>query len=571
MKRRIALAIVPLAAAAGLVAASPSAPAVAASNFTFYGGGWGHGVGMSQYGAYGMAVNGATYTSILTHYYADTAVQTVSSPATLRVGLLQVQTVVALQATNGPVTLRLNGPSGAVIGTIASGQTWNVQFHADGRYWLRKPDGTFLGGHGWGGPSAHLFAFYNQAGSIVRVPDTGHRYALGSFEFNTYKPCGTCGYRGRLILNIGTNGYVQGIGEVSSSWPVAALKAQAVASRTYAVYKANTSGQHRPDCNCAVYDDTKDQVYVGYDKVSGTDGDRWKAASEDTAWQVVTYSGTPIGAFYSSSSGGHTNSNTAEWGSAQLPYLQERCDPGDYTSANPNRTWSVQMTGAVVGNRITSYTGTDIGDATGMAVGSRWDSGRIRSVTVHGTKGDVTLTGTELRDALALRSSLVWINRNLLVTGDVRALYDRLKCAPGLPTGPATSPAGGRRQNFENGAIYIDHLRGRSVFLHSGEILDKFYALSGLSGFLSWPQTGVLNQPWGSRAVFAGGTIYNSTDTDAHESHGIVRDAYMSHGGAAGALGLPMTDVQADGSDRTQTYQHGSITCHTDTGNCAVH
>jgi SpoIID/LytB domain protein len=571
MRRLFALALVPLAAAAGLVAAGPALPAGAASNFTFYGGGWGHGIGMSQYGAYGMALNGSSYTDILTHYYAGTAVQTISSPVTLRVGLLQWQTAVGLQASGGPITLRLNGPTGAVIGTVPDGQSWSVEFHQDARFWVKKQDGSYLGGHAWGGTGANLFAFYNQDGTIVRVPDTGHRYALGNMEFNVYKPCGTCAYKGRLILNIGTNGYVQGIGEVPSSWPLAALKAQAVAARTYGVYKANTSGQHRAGCNCAVYANTSDQVYVGYDKVSGFDGARWKEASDDTAWQVVTYSGTPIAAFYSSSSGGHTNSNTAEWGSAQLPYLQERCDPGDYTSANPNRTWTMQMNSVGVGNKITAYTGTDVGNVTGMPVGSRWDSGRIRSVTIHGTKADLTLTGTELRAALGLKSSLVWINQNLLVMGDVRALYDHLKCSPGLPTGPATSPAGGRRQNFENGAIYIDHTHGNSVFLHSGEILDKFYALGGLGGFLGWPASGVVNEPWGSRANFQGGAIYNSTATDAHESHGIVRTAYVNHGGAAGSLGLPTNDVQADGTARSQNYQHGSITCHTDTGTCTVH
>jgi SpoIID/LytB domain protein len=494
----------------------------------------------------------------------------VSSPATLRVGLLQWQTTIQLQASGGPITLRLNSPTGAVIGSIADGQTWNVQIHADGRYWLQQPNGSFLGGHGWGGPSNHLYAFYAKAGTIVRVPDTGHRYNLGYFEFNVYKPCGTCGYRGRLILTIGTNPYVQGIGEVPSSWPTAALKAQAVASRTYAVYKANTSGQHRAGCNCAVYANTSDQVYVGYDKVSGADGDRWKAASDETAWQVVTYSGTPIAAFYSSSSGGHTNSNAAEWGSAQLPYLQERCDPGDYTSANPNRTWTVQMNGVGVGNKITSYTGHDIGNATGMSVTSRWDSGRIRSVTVHGTLGDATLSGPEFRAALVLKSSLVWINQNLLVTGDIRALYDHLKCAPGQPLGPATSPAGGRRQNFRNGAVYIDHVHANSVFFHNGEILDKYYALGGLGSFLSWPATGVVDESWGSRVTFVGGAIYNSSTTDPHESHGIVRQAYINHGGGGGSLGLPTTDVHASGTVRSQDYQHGTITCHADTGACTV-
>ena len=80
-----------------------------------------------------------------------------------------------------------------------------------------------------------------------------------------------------------------------------------------------------------------------------------------TAWQAVTYGGKPIAAFYSSSSGGHTESNEAVWGGAPLPYLRGRCDPGDYTPANPNRIWTVQMNGVGVGNGVSAYTGVNIG------------------------------------------------------------------------------------------------------------------------------------------------------------------------------------------------------------------
>ena len=104
MKRLIAFALTALVTCFTLAASPP--PAGATSTFTFYGGGWGHGIGMSQYGAYGMATDGSTYTEILAQYYTGTAVQTVSSPATLRVGLLQWQLVVQLQANGGPISLR---------------------------------------------------------------------------------------------------------------------------------------------------------------------------------------------------------------------------------------------------------------------------------------------------------------------------------------------------------------------------------------------------------------------------------------------------------------------------------
>jgi SpoIID/LytB domain protein len=569
MKRSLALALVSLSATAGLVALNASA-ASATSEFHFYGGGWGHGVGMSQYGAYGMAAAGASYTDILSQYYTGTAVQTIDSPTKIRVGLTQSRTSSRLQAIGGAVALRLDSHSGTLVATIPSGQTWTIVYRTDGEYWVRRQSGTFVGGHGWGDEAHNLYALWS-SGTIVKVLDTGYRYNLGQIEFNIYRPCDGCRYAGRLILAVGTNDYVLGIGEVPSSWPGPALRAQAVASRTYAVYKANTSGQYRPGCNCAVYANTNDQVYIGYDKVAGFDGSRWKAAADNTAWQVVTYGGTPIAAFYSSSSGGHTESNDAEWGGTQLPYLQERCDPGDYTSINPNRIWTATMSGGGVGNRISSYTGTNIGTATGMTVNSRWGSGRIRSITVHGTGGSVTLDGPDFRNALGLKSSLVWINENLLVTGEIRALYDSLDCSPGLATGPASEPSGGHRQNFENGTIYVDDTHGNSVFLKNGGIKDEYWALGGVSSFLGWPTTGVLDEPYGAIARFIGGVIYDSSATGAHETHGIVRDAYNGAGGPEGSLGLPTNDVQASGDDRSQQYEHGSITCNVGTGHCSIH
>jgi SpoIID/LytB domain protein len=571
MKRSLALALVTLSALAGL--ASLGAPAASAGTsstpeFHFYGGGWGHGVGMSQYGAYGMAVTGSTYTDILSQYYTGTAVKTIASPTKIRVGLIQSRTSTRLQSVSGPVTFRLDSHDGSLVANMPQGQTWTIQYRSDGHYWVRRQSGTYVGRHGWGGPTHDLFASYD-AGAIIRVLDTGHRYQGAWLEFNIYR-LSSGAYRGRLVLPVETNEYVYGIAEVPAGWPVNALRAQAVASRTYAVYKANTSGQYRAGCNCAVYASTADQVYIGYDRVAGVDGARWKAAADDTAWQVVTYGGTPIAAFYSSSSGGYTNSNYAEWGGTQLPYLQSRCDPGDYTTANPNRTWTVAMSGGGVGNRIDAYMGSHVGAVTSLTVNSRWGSGRIRSVTARGTSGSATLSGPQFRGALALKSSLVWINENLLVTGEVRTYYDKLDCAPGLPVGAGRAPDGGHRQNFEKGSIYIDDVNDHTVYFVSGPILDKYWALAGLTGFLGWPVTGVVDQAWGTQATFMGGTIYDSAATDPHESHGIVQDAYVNAGGPAGSLGLPTTDVRSSGDDRTQSYEHGSITCQVSTGNCTV-
>src|SRR5262249_34377625 len=241
----------------------------AATVFTFYGQGWGHGVGMSQYGAYGMATAGKTYSDILSAYYPGTSIQSVGSPSTLRVGLVQSKTGVDLHAAFGPITLRLGDPStGKKIAAIPRDRTWSIQVHSDGKYWIHRSDGTYSGGHGWGGASTNLYAVYAPTHTIVTVPATGFQYNLGYFEFNIYKVSNP--WLGRLIVTVGTNNYVYGIAEVPASWPMAALKAQAVAARTYALYVANADGQHRSGCNCALYASTYDQTYDGYSRIAGT-------------------------------------------------------------------------------------------------------------------------------------------------------------------------------------------------------------------------------------------------------------------------------------------------------------
>ena len=140
----------------------------------------------------------------------------------------------------------------------------------------------------------------------------------------------------RLVLTVDPQHYLYGLGEVPSSWPVSALKTQAIAARTYAF---RPPAQHRAVCDCALYASSYDQVYAGWDKEGGVDGDRWVAAVNQTDGQVVLNGGTTIQAFYMSSSGGYTENNENVWGGTPIDYLRGVCDPGDYTSANPNATW----------------------------------------------------------------------------------------------------------------------------------------------------------------------------------------------------------------------------------------
>lgn len=503
MRKALVLVLV-----ASSVALWPST-AVAADSFTFFGSGWGHGLGMSQWGAFGLAEAGWTRGRILTHFYSGTKLVTDDqAPKNLRIGLVQGRAKVRVRALSGSVDLVLGDPkTGDVLATVPAGETWTVRI-ANQQYGILDASGKQVG-EDVGGTATNLYAVYVPNGAMVRVPEAGHTYNRGSIEFNVYSCDTTC--KLRLILNVGPEQYLYGIAEVPSSWPTAALQAQAVAARTYAFRKA-AAGQHRPGCNCALYASPLDQVYAGWDKEGGLDGDRWVAAVDATASQVVTYKGDLIQAFYSSSSGGYTENNENVWGGTPVPYLRGVCDPGDYTPDNPNAVWQVTMTAS----EVTKKLGLGIGTVTGFTGIVRGVSGRIITVVVQGESGSATVSGWELRSLLGLNDDRVWINVNRQVVGSIRQKYDEINCRPGLPTSRLVTVAGGERQKFEQG------------------------------------------------------TIYSKDGAGAHELFGALLDFFIQQGGPQGALGFPTSDVvRLDNGATKATFEHGTIVC-TAAGACRV-
>jgi uncharacterized protein with LGFP repeats len=172
----------------------------------------------------------------------------------------------------------------------------------------------------------------------------------------------------------------------------------------------------------------------------------------------------------------------------------------------------VSISQATVTDRLTSRFHQHVGAITSFTILNRSESARITSVQVHGTHGSYTITGNQFRDALGLRTALVYINVNRLVTGIIRKKYDSLMCAPRLPESTITHPAGGAVQHFSIGTIYADipHARTRWLF---GLVDAKYTALHGPTGSLGWPLTGVLVQGAIRSAQFAHGTITCNADT----------------------------------------------------------
>lgn len=504
---RRALALVALVAT---VAALPAPAALAApDDFTFFGSGFGHGLGLSQWGAYGLAKEGWRPGRILTHFYSRTRVEPAESvPRTLRIGLTQGRRTIHLEARGGKVDLRLGGrrPSDT-IATIPGRETWTIR-EAGGRYRIVDANGDRVGDP-VGGTATDLFAVYEPNGARVDIPEASHTYARGYVEFNLYSCGASCDIR--LVLVIRPEPYLYGLAEVPSSWPMEALRAQAIAARSYALSKA-AAGQHRPGCNCALYATSFDQVYAGWDKEGGLDGERWVRAVDDTAGQVVTFQHEVIQAFYMSSSGGHTEDNENVWGGSPISWLRGVCDPGDYTTANPSATWKVTLSAREVTQRL----GLGIGTVRGFTNVDRGVSGRILSATVKGENGTAVVNGGTLRSALGLRDDRVWINRNRQVVGAIRNKYDALGCGPGLATSRQVRVAGGRRQAFEDA------------------------------------------------------TIFHSDATGAHELHGVVLEFYKGKRGPKGRLGFPITDVRKlQNGNLRASFEHGVVTC-TPTGACSI-
>jgi SpoIID/LytB domain protein len=561
--------------------ASPRAARTAqgkGSTFVFYGSGWGHGVGMSQWGAYGLARQGWSSTQILTHYFSNTSVARApsGSPDTIRVGLTWDRASLHLTAQAGPVALRFGKPTAGDKYSIPNGATWTVRPTTDGHYRLINANGHVV--DTLGGPQWRMYAAYEQNGARVRIAEAGHTYGRGYVEFNIYRTCSSCSWLLRAVGVMSPDKYLYGLGEVPSSWPAAAMQAQAVAGRSYAFYVESHAGLHRSVCNCGVYPNSTDQSYIGWDKEAAAYGADWRKAVDDTSGDVVLYQGAVALTNYYSSSGGYTESNENVWfGSTPVQYLRSVCDPGDYAAPDGLRTWRESLSQSQVSQSIDNY--ANVGTVTGFRTTRSENSGRILSITVNGTGSGRTtsakLTGPQFSSILGLLDDKVWIDSNRNIEGTIRGRYDALMCAPGLALTPVRGVGGGQAQKFANGGLYVNPAVSGAKWIH-GPVYKKYLTLGGAGGFLGLPRADLLelSRPAGCGpgdcflGVFNGGRIWHKSGVGAHEVHGKVLAYYLQTGGANGSLGFPTSDVQhLSGGATRSSFEHGTVTCPS-SGSC---
>jgi len=371
--------------------AAPTGTTILGDSVTFFGRGYGHGVGMSQYGAQGRASDGQSAGQILAHYYQGTTLGSMSNQQ-IRVLVLQ----------------SFNASASNPVQVYGRGGTWTVDgigatFPADAR--LRFTPATSGSTTTWriAVTASDGTSLYNGASRArIRIrPGAGTTLQLWS------RPSAYDRFRGVLRL-IGKTGatatanvvnelpietYLRGVvpAEVPSSWPGEAVKAQAIAARSYAAYRLHpTTGTYD------IYSDTRSQMYLG--RLAEKAGSN--AAVSATAGVVLRTSGGGVAnALFHSTGGGATENNenvfvssTGEKTAGVFSYLRgsadRRGDGTPYDATSPYATWSTQAyTLAQVQAWYAADSRTNVGTLVALDLSDRGVSGRLISVTLIGQDG----------------------------------------------------------------------------------------------------------------------------------------------------------------------------------------
>jgi stage II sporulation protein D len=355
---------------AALALVSP-AFAATSSKFTVRGAGFGHGIGLSQYGAYGYAAHGRNWSDIVLHYFTGTRLGNAAG-RTMRVLLQQ-----------GSSNVTISGVTSVGSHKVDSTKSWRLIRGGIDSVELRTARGKRIATmHG-----------------VVTVSSSSGSFVLGGRAMN-----GLSGgrYRGKLEVRASTFGgltavnalalddYIQGVivGEMPTSWPIPALEAQSVAARSYAL---------TTDAGGAVFDqypDTRSQMYYGMSReTTGTN-----QAVRATAGQIVMYGNAVATTYYFSTSGGRTENIENSWpGSSPVAYLKSVDDP--YDNLSPRHRWRFQWSRSQLDAKLGSFVK---GKLRSVKVTKRGVSPRIVDAKVVGSRGTTLVTGPQLRSRLGL-------------------------------------------------------------------------------------------------------------------------------------------------------------------------
>ncbi len=362
-----------------IAAAAWPAGAGAAERWSVRGAGWGHGIGMSQWGAYGYAKHGASYRDIIGHYYRNTTIGSVGGGG-MRVLLQPNRSTVYIRHATQAGDRGLNEDS--VYKATREGN--NVV--------LRSASGRRL----------------EVVADVLRVTGGKHVRLLGRADngvrdglYRDQLEIRTASGPGLNAINaVGLESYLMGVvpGESPASWPAAALQAQALAARSYAL-ASNVNGKGFDQ-----YADTRSQMYRGY--LAETPATN--SAVESTRGEVVTYGGDVATTFFFSTSGGRTENveNVFTKGSPK-PWLKGVEDP--YDDSSPYHRWGpysfsrsglASKLGGWVKGRLRSF-----------KVLERGVSPRVVKARIRGSRGSTVVTGPQIRARMGLRDTWFYVRR----------------------------------------------------------------------------------------------------------------------------------------------------------------
>ncbi|WP_283252583.1 SpoIID/LytB domain-containing protein [Aeromicrobium wangtongii] len=360
----------------------------ASGRITFNGHGYGHGIGMSQYGAQGAAKAGVPYDQILATYYPGTSLAKRSG--NIRVLISQdTSDAVDVKPASGLVFRKLTSSYKKSLPTKIGGakvKNWRIvrvssrktqsalQYRTTGGYRGYK-NIKWTGDGQFEGPSK--ISLMLPGGSVVK-----YRGAIRSAVPSK-------GSTARDTVNVlPIEHYVRGViaAEMPATWAPEALKAQAVAARTFGV-RSMSPARYYDICST-----TACQVYGGASRETATTD----AAARATSGQYVSYRGAPALTQFSSSSGGRTAAGSQ-------PYLSAAADPYDGWAGNPNHKWATTVTASKIQKAYPTIGKLRSITITRRTGGGSW-GGRVSSMTLVGSRTSKTISGTDARWAFGLKS-----------------------------------------------------------------------------------------------------------------------------------------------------------------------
>jgi len=332
----------------------PTAHAVdVPATFSFQGSGYGHGVGLSQMGARSMALAGQSSEQIIKYFYKDVAIEQKDDSKILRVNIGHLLSNAKISiATKGSQLQIIQGEAGSESVLPVSSLADSISFSIIGstvspRVTLGKTTQVLVRSRTftirWAGTR-----YLEGPDTLISVSHSGVTQKLRYGQIQVKAVKSPAGYRIEMTNSVRlADEYLWGISEMPSFWPVAALEAQAIASRTYALSKA---GIYRSVCDCDLYGSISDQTFLGYAKeIEKKYGVIWKDIVTRTTGLTITQAGLPITAYFSSSSGGKTELAINAWGSSKA-YTQIVDDPGSLDFIlNPRFvTWNREVPQSVI-------------------------------------------------------------------------------------------------------------------------------------------------------------------------------------------------------------------------------